>query len=181
MRTFHGDRATRLRVLAPIAISLTVAACGGDDNTADTIPAAARFSTQPLESFQQQAAPLCSQASAAMAKVELPSSFPADLEEFDTKSQAMLAAIEQPFRELAALKAPHGHEAVFEEFKTALESAVSQTEQLRELVEAGNDDTDALGLPRTNVKTHASQAMEAAETLQVEACTQLSFKEASHG
>lgn len=158
---------------------LLAAGCGGGDDdppVAKASPAAVR--TQHAAEFVKQAEPLCSQVSSAMAEAELPGSFPADIKEFDTKSKAMLAAIEQPFGELAGLTAPEGQEAAFGRFSHALESAVREAKQLRTLVEQGNDDTDALWLPRTNVVTHASEAMNEANTLALESCTQLTFKEA---
>jgi hypothetical protein len=151
--------------------------CGGDD---DEQAATAAARTQPPEQFREQAEPICESVSDEIAKTELPHSFPAELQEYDEKSRRMIAVIEEPFTRLASMDPPAGREAAYRRFATALTAAVREAKQIQSLVEAGNDDTDALALPRTNVVTHQAQAMNLAPQLGLESCGELTYKEVSH-
>lgn len=170
-------RTTRTASAALIG-AVVLAGCGGNDGGSASSSAAAE--TQPLDEFRAQADVICAPVSKKLAKTELPHSFPADIKEFDKKSRTMLAVIEEPFTKLAAIAPPTGQEAAFARFSTALTSAVAEAKQLRTLVEADNDDTDALWLPRTNVETHQAKAMNEAITLGLKSCDELDYKEASH-
>lgn len=170
-------RTTRTASAALIG-AVVLAGCGGkDDGTAGSSAAAGN---QPLDAFRAQADVICAAVSRELAQTELPHSFPADIKEFDKKSRTMLAVIEEPFTKLVAIAPPAGQEAAFARFSTALTSAVAEAKRLRALVEAGNDDTDALWLPRTNVATHHAKAMNEAITLGLESCDELDYKEVPH-
>lgn len=160
---------------AALAAAVVLAGCGGDGGSSAESAAA----TQPLAEFRTEADAICATVSKQLAKTELPHSFPADIKEFDKGSKTMLAVIEEPFTKLAAIAPPAGQQAAFARFSGALTAAVSEAKQLRSLAEAGNDDTDALWLPRTNVKTHQAKAMNEAVTLGLESCDELDYKEAA--
>lgn len=171
-----------VRTLAVAASCIVVAAavtgCGESDSKASA-DADTNEGAISLASYREEAEPLCEQAAEQMGEVELPSSFPATLEDFDTGSKAVLEAIEEPYTKLADLDIPRGHEQEAERFSAALMDAVGDAKELRRLVEEKNDDTDALWLPRTNVTTHTGKAMNEAAELGLDACTDLSFKEGS--
>lgn len=164
----HRGCRWRVGVLAAVAACAVAAAgCGGSESSG---------ASQSLDAFLQEADPICEQVSEQLAKTELPSSFPADIDEFDEKSQKMIAVIEEPFGRLSSLTPPDGRQAEYGRFSEALKQAVEQAKQLRLLVEAGNDDTDALWLPATNVETHQAQAMNEATKLGLEHCESLDYK-----
>lgn len=169
----------RARLAAAAAVIVTgLCGCGGDDGGEPASNAASR--SQPPDQFRAKADAICESVSAELAKTALPHSFPADIEEFDEKSKKVIAVIEQPFTELAAMAPPQGQEAAYARFASALSAAVAEAKQIRTLVTAGNDDTDALWLPRTSVETHQAQAMNQATELGLENCDELDYKEASH-
>ncbi len=166
-----------LRVAAIVAATtittaLATSACGDSSSSSSD-----SGSTTSLAAFRKAATPLCEDAADAMSKTVLPTSFPATLDEFDPKSEALLAAIEEPFTKLSKLDAPKGHEDEFASFSHAAADSVDQAKQLRSLVEAKNEDTDALYLPVVNVKTNLGTMMNAADELGLDACTDLAFSE----
>lgn len=162
----------RLAVGAVVAsFAITATGCGGDESS---------DGSQSLAGFRKQAEPICEDVSKKLAKTELPHSFPAELEDFDKRSKQMLAVIAEPFDRLASLTPPEGREAEYGRFSKALKMAVAETRQIRRLVAAGNDDTDALWLPATNVPTHQAQAMNEATKLGLEQCESLDYKAGEH-
>lgn len=164
-RSRTWPRRVALTGLALLAIA--AAGCGGEESQ----------SSQSLAAFQAEAEPICEQVSQRLAETEMPSSFPADIDDFDTKSKQMIVVIEEPFGQLSSLTPPDGHEAAYERFSAALIAAVAQARQIQTLVVAGNEDTDALWLASTNVATHQAQAMNEAARLGLEHCQTLDYKE----
>lgn len=156
-----------------LGAALLAACAGGGGNASSAAP-------QSMASFKAQAEPICEEVSAALAEIEPPSSFPAELDDFDQGSSKILAVIEGPYGELASLAPPEGYEDAFSQFAAALTAAVEQEKEVRRLVAEQNDDTDALWLLQTNVKTHQAQAMNHAAAMGIAHCTELNFKASGH-
>jgi len=160
---------------ACLAASLALAACSDSDSSENADTTAS--DSQPMTDFLAAATPICDRASAALARVQAPSSFPAVLEDFGEGAKATLAAIEAEYTELAALDPPASNEAEFAIFAQSLSDVIVRAEQLQQLVSEGNDDTDALWLPQVQIDTLHGKAMDAAAAMGLDSCTTLNYSE----
>lgn len=162
------------RSSVPLLLGLcaAVAGCGSSPaHDAKTAPAA----TQTPAAFVAQATPICRRVAAKNARAPVPSSFPADLEEYGTKARGIVAAIAADYRDLAHLSPPAGAASTYAAFADALTATVASAREVVRLARIGNGDTDALGLPAQQLMTDNARAMEAAAALGLDACTKLDF------
>jgi hypothetical protein len=108
-----------------------------------------------------------------VAKVEAPSTFPAELRDFDDGSEAFLKRARGHVGVLASLEPPAGLRADYGRMVAELERSERHARTVQDLVRGKNDDTDALWAAWTASDTSRSQAMEVAERLELGDCTRL--------
>jgi hypothetical protein len=155
--------------------SSTSTSSGSSTKPSGSAGTADKVNAQPIADFRAQADPICERIRKRNAKLTLPSSFPADIKDFDKGSKALIAAISDDYPALAKLKPPAGHEDDFARFSGSLSAVVTSAGKVQDLVKAGNEDTDALWLPVVQVKTDQGVAMDAAVAMGLSSCEDISF------
>ena len=163
-----------MSITQPLAVGAALAllaGCSGGDDPVER-PEPAKRASQEAE-FRARATAACERLSTAVAKVEPPDTFPAELRDFDRGSDDFLERTHGHVRTLASLDPPPELRADYARMVAELEASERHARTVQELVRGRNDDTDALWAAWTASDTSRAQAMEVAERLGLGDCTRL--------
>ena len=123
--------------------------------------------------FLAEVRPPCRNLDKSLEYFQGPSTFPAELDDYGSNASKYVSFVEGDISALSQVTPPAEYDAQWEELVSELNRSVEKANLVVDLVEAKNDDTDALGQAWTDNKTARSRVMELAAEIEIGACEKL--------
>lgn len=151
-----------------IAAAMLGVACSGDGEGE-----AAAEERPTREEFLAEVRPPCKNLDKTLEHFEGPSTFPAELDDYGSNATKFVKSVQDDVSTLSQISPPAEYDEQWEEFVSELNRSVEKANLVIDLVEAKNDDTDALGQAWTDSETARSRVMELAAEMEIGACEKL--------